>query len=220
MAEIHENNNGSKFTVTLNEQEMEYCKFTGELRYELQQNGDPSMSYTTYAEMRSENNIIGQMAEFAFLRLLQMKQIPFSGVCFTITNIEQRRGVLPPLRDFVFEDGTTADIKTDRHPIERYGAVIPVEKLNDIHIADVTIWAQCIKGSPSITFHGWNSREEIAGLRNRPNATRPSGGSMPKPCKRMESHEWRTMESLLNQLSQLASTESKYTIDVVETQSQ
>ncbi|MFC0323228.1 hypothetical protein ACFFHT_06600 [Gallibacterium melopsittaci] len=53
--------------IFLTEEEINFCKIISEMRTNLQED-DPSLSYTTYKERRSDNNFIGQVAEVALLK--------------------------------------------------------------------------------------------------------------------------------------------------------
>ena len=183
--------------VELDDEEVRHCEFTGNLRSELLHDGDPSMAYTTYEDQRADNNIMGQKTELAFLRVLQSERIPFSAICFTLTYVVNNTGVTAPLQDFAISSGATIDIKADRYPIARFGAVVPNEKLREPHIARVTVWAECPQDSAVVTFHGWNNRAELEALLEEADAVRPDGLPMPKSCKRMTSDRWRTMDELV-----------------------
>ena len=198
MASISWSANRSSVDVTLDDDELSYCVFAGNLRSELLLDGDPSMAYTTYEEQRPDNNIMSQKAELAFLRVLQSEKIPFSALCFTLTYVVAGIGVTAPLQDFALANKHTIDIKSDRYDIQRLGAIVPNEKLLDSHIASVTVWAECKQDSRVVTFHGWNNRQKMESLRNQPDAVQPNGAPMPKPCKRVPREEWQPMGNLIN----------------------
>ena len=204
--------------VKLNDEEIRHCELTGSFRSELLQDGDPSMGYTTYEDQRAANNIIGQKAELAFLRVLQSERIAFSAICFTLTYLVDNRGVTAPLQDFIISSGATIDIKADRYPIDKYGAVVPNEKLLDTHIAQITIWAECSQDSAVVTFHGWNNRDELKALLQEPNAVQPNGNPMPKPCKRMLSNKWRKMNDLITAIHRISPTDTSLTIGLISQQ--
>ena len=184
--------------ITLNDDEYIFCKHLADLRTQLQNSGnDPSLRYTTPTLDRGANNIIGQVAEYAVLKYLYGENIPFSAVCFAITYVYGSTGVLPPLADFILVGGKSLDIKTDRYPIGRLGALIPVEKLKDIHLTDYTIWVEFNESNnnKTVKLHGWNTIDDIIGFRNLPDAVEPNGKAMKKPCKRIKSEHWREMSS-------------------------
>lgn len=195
--------------IKLTEEEYAFCEHSANLRSALIKPGDdPSLDLTTYPDERGNNNIMGQVAEYATLKLLQKRKIAFSGVCFTITFINKGKGVLPPLFDFLLPDGQSIDVKADRYDITRYGAVIPNEKLIDIHLADYTLWLEFNEKDTSRTvkFHGWNTREDLMPLRNEPDATTPGRHPMPKPCKRVPKKLWREMEGFLTSTASITAT--------------
>ncbi len=202
MATVTWEEDGTSVVVGLDGEEIRHCEFTGNLRSELLRDGDPSMAYTTYEDQRTDNNIMGQKAELAFLRVLQSERIPFSAICFTLTYVVDNTGVTASLQDFAMSSGATIDIKADRYPIDRYGAVVPNEKLLEPHIARVTIWAECPQDSVVVTFHGWNNRAELEALLHEPDAVRPDGRSMPKPfsngCNQRASLLSKTKREYLN----------------------
>lgn len=202
MASINWSADRSSVEVTLDDDELQHCEFTGNLRSELLQDGDPSVKYTTHEDQRADNNIMGQKAELAFLRVLQSERIPFSAICFTLTYVVENVGVIAPLQDFALASGATIDIKSDRYQIQRLGAIVPNEKLQDPHIARITVWAECPQGSSVVTFHGWNNRRDMEELRNQPNAVQPNNEPMPKPCKRVTSDQWQSMAQLIDAMRQ------------------
>lgn len=202
--------------ITLNDDEYNFCKHLADLRTRLQNSGnDPSLCYTTPTLDRGANNIIGQVAEYAVLKYLYGENIPFSAVCFAITFVSGKIGVLPPLADFILVDGKSVDIKTDRYPIGRLGALLPVEKLNDIHLTDYTIWVEFNESNnnKTIKLHGWNTIDDIIGFRNLPDAVEPNGNAMKKRCKRIKPEYWREMSSFSKAMKlNFADNVSKYRI--------
>lgn len=218
MAKITWIRNSISVIVKLNDEEIRHCELTASIRSELLQDGDPSMTYTTYEDQRAGNNIIGQKAELAFLRVLQSERIAFSAICFALTYVVDNTGVTAPLQDFIISSGATIDIKADRYPINRYGAIVPNEKLLDTHIAQITIWAECSQDSAIVTFHGWNNRDELKALLQEPNAVQPDGSPMPKPCKRILSNKWRKMNDLITAIHRISPTDTPLTIGLINQQ--
>lgn len=183
----------------LSPDELSFCKTFAEIRTKLQKQGDPSLDYSTYPARRIKNNYIGQIAEQAVLKLLEQNNIPFSAICFTVTNMVERKGVLPPLADFIMVDGSTIDIKADSYDLYRYPPIIPNEKLNDVHIADYTIFVECRENS-EVVLYGWVDRNYLLWLRTQPNAVRPNNSPMPKPCKRVNINDLHDINALTEQL--------------------
>ena len=218
MAEITWIKNSISVIVKLNDEEIRHCELTASIRSGLLQDGDPSMTYTTYEDQRTDNNIIGQKAELAFLRLLQSERIAFSAICFALTYVVDNTGVTAPLQDFIISNGATIDIKADRYAIDRLGAIVPNEKLLDTHIARITIWAECSQDSAIVTFHGWNNRAELKALLQEPNAVKPDGSPMPKPCKRILSNKWRKMNDLITAIHEISPTDTPLTIGLINQQ--
>lgn len=200
--------------INITDVEFKFCKYLAEIRTTLQNDGgDPSIGYTTYANKREENNLMGQVSEFAVLKFLSENKIAFSGTSFIITYFSNGNGVLPPLSDFVLFNGETIDIKSDRYNIGKLGAVVPTEKLSDIHIADYTFWLEYDENNDnqSVKIHGWNNKKELIDLLEDSDATRPDGSKMPKSCKRMSADSFRRIESFMGHVASLKS-DGKYQI--------
>lgn len=183
--------------IRLTEDELEFCKKFVALQNSLFSPNNISLQYTTYPDKRDDNNLIGLVSEFAFLKFLKHHQIPFIGSCFSLI-YNHNSNLLPPLADFISINGLTIDIKSDRYDISKLGAVVPNEKLNDVHIADLTFWLECNeKNLPQVRIHAWNNRQDLINLRNQPNAVMPNGNPMPKPCKRILRNQMRELDVFL-----------------------
>lgn len=181
-------------TIFLTDNELKFCKDFVALQNSLFHAENVSLRYTTYPEQRESNNLIGLVSEFAFLKFLKNHQIPFIGCCFSLIS-NHYSNLLSPLADFVSVNGLTIDVKSDRYNIESLGAIVPEEKLNDVHIADLTFWLECKESDlKQVKIHAWSNRQDLINLREQPNAVRPNGNPMPKPCKRMLRDQMRELD--------------------------
>lgn len=181
-------------TIFLTEAELQFCKYFVLLQNSLFHSDNISLQYTTYPEHREGNNLIGLVSEFAFLKFLKNHKIPFIGCCFSLIS-NHHSNILPPLADFIFVNGLTIDVKSDRYDIENLGAIVPNEKLNDVHIADLTFWLECNESNlQQVKIHAWSNRQDLISLRKQPNAVRPNGHLMPKACKRMLRNQMRELD--------------------------
>ena len=195
-------------SISITNEEFAFCEALAKIRTGLQKDGDPSIGYTTYADRRAQNNLMGQVSEFAVLKYLHDNKISFSGPCFAITYLVSGDGVLPPLADYILFNGQTIDIKSDRYPLDKYPPIIPTEKLNDLHVADYTFWLEYneTNDNRNVIIFGWNDKQEILGLLNAPDAVRPNGDPMPKPCKRVDPNSIRDISQFPKYASGLISS--------------
>lgn len=183
--------------IDLTEEELRFCQDFVALQNSLFNSSNISLRYTTYPEQRESNNLIGLISEFAFLKFLKDHQIPFIGSCFSLI-YNHNSNLLPPLADFITINGLTIDIKSDRYNISQLGAIVPNEKLNDVHIADLTFWLECSENNlQQVKIHAWSNKQDLINLINQPNAVMPNGKPMPKPCKRILRNQMRELDVFL-----------------------
>ena len=109
--------------------------------------------------------------------------------------------LLPPLADFITNNGLTIDVKSDRNDIRKLGPIVPNEKLNGIHLCDITFWLECnVNNLQQIKIHGWSNRQDLINLRSQPDVTQPNGMPMKKPCKRILPSQMRSIDSFIDGL--------------------
>lgn len=191
-------------TITLTNEEYNFCKNFVDFQNKLLTADNISLGYTTYRDKRQDNNLIGFISEFAFHKFLVSNNIPFIANCFALIS-NANSNLLPPLADFITTNGLTIDVKSDRYDIEKLGAIVPNEKLIDVHLADLTFWLECNENNLlQVKLHGWNNRLDLINLRNQPNATRPNGQPMPKPCKRLLSNQINDLDIFIQGMKSLS----------------
>jgi len=176
-----------------------------EYRTFLQEQGqDVSLSVTTYPKQRLANNIMGQAVELAFATWLRHNHISFMAPCFAITYRQGCGPVQPPSVDFVLPHNLKCDLKADRYDITQLGAILPVEKLTEKWSTDLVVWAELREtdAEHTVCLHGWNYHQDLQGLHQEPDATRPDGSPLPKRAKRVPLGLWRDMNELLGRLHQ------------------